>query len=57
MTNQPNGKQIDNAVQVRLEPGDEFRIGEDGRAVVRRSNGETEALFRSAEQSIIRITV
>jgi hypothetical protein len=57
MTHQSNDRQINNAVQIRLDPGDEFRIGQDGRTVVTRNNGNTEALFPSEGQSIIRITV
>lgn len=55
MHNDFNGKLIHNAV--RLNPGDEFRIGQDGKAVVARDNGKIEELLPSEGRSIIRIMV
>lgn len=55
MYNDFNGKQIHNTV--RLNPGDEFRIGQDGKAVVARDNGEMEELLPLEGRLIIRIMV
>nr|WP_295922809.1 hypothetical protein [uncultured Dyadobacter sp.] len=52
-----NAKPACNTVQIRLNPGDEFRIGQDGRAVVARDNGAMEELHQSDGRSIIHIMV